>query len=242
MAAHDEFVPPTSRYIDRQPFARRTEPSAEQFTYGSHADGTDRKRRIGRPHIQRLRKQRLFAVEAAAACRLRHPCRHHLRLYPVFYRRTYRNQSTHAGDLAGAGGKAERLCGHVSLAIWLHAHHSAAHSRLRHGVHLPAADGALPSAVRRQRFAIILYQYLLSARPSSLPAAYRSRHAHPPAQHPPPPSNCCGGEMRQKRKPRREGGKALYAERKARKTENTPAANAAGVPFHTTTLGQEKIL
>lgn len=46
--------------------------------------------------------------------------------------------------------------------------------------------------------------------------------------------------------PRREGGGALVrkmcAQPKVRKTENTPAANAAGVPFHTTTLGQEKIL
>lgn len=94
---------------------------------------------------------------------------------------------------------------------------------------------------KRERDHILFRQRILYPRPP-LPAVHHPCHTHPLAQHPPPPSNCCGGEMRQKRKPRREGGKALYAERKARKTENTPAANAAGVPFHTTTLGQEKIL
>ena len=94
---------------------------------------------------------------------------------------------------------------------------------------------------KRERDHILFRQRILYPRPP-LPAVHHPCHTHPLAQHPPPPSNCCGGEMRQKKKPRREGGKALYAERKARKTENTPAANAAGVPFHTTTLGQEKIL
>lgn len=94
---------------------------------------------------------------------------------------------------------------------------------------------------KRERDHILFRQRILYPRPP-LPAVHHPCHTHSLAQHPPPPSNCCGGEMRQKKKPRREGGKALYAERKARKTENTPAANAAGVPFHTTTLGQEKIL
>ena len=94
---------------------------------------------------------------------------------------------------------------------------------------------------KRERDRILFCQYILYPRPP-LPAVHHPCHTHPLAQHPPPPSNCCGGEMRQKRKPRRGGGGALYAKRKARKTENTPAANAAGVPFHTTTLGQEKIL
>lgn len=94
---------------------------------------------------------------------------------------------------------------------------------------------------KRERDHILFCQRILYPRPP-LPAVHHPCHTHPLAQHPPPPSNYCGGEMRQKKKPRREGGKALYAERKARKTENTPAANAAGVPFHTTTSGQEKIL
>ena len=87
----------------------------------------------------------------------------------------------------------------------------------------------------------------MKTRKNRCPVAKAARAARTKAamQKPMPVAEAASGSHKNcyaKPMPRREGGGALYAKRKARKTENTPAANAAGVPFHTTTLGQEKIL
>lgn len=87
----------------------------------------------------------------------------------------------------------------------------------------------------------------MKTRKNRCPVAKAARAARTKAamQKPMPVAEAAGRpahKLPAKPKPRRGGGGALYAKRKARKTENTPAANAAGVPFHTTTLGQEKIL
>ena len=91
----------------------------------------------------------------------------------------------------------------------------------------------------------------MKTRKNRCPVAKAARAARTKAamQKPMPVAEAAGRpahKLPAKPKPRRGGGGAsvrkMYAQPKARKTENTPAANAAGVPFHTTTLGQEKIL